>query len=1713
MNLRRSCSIREVVLVGSVALTVLSLASSELEADIVQWDFNGDLSNNVGGAPALVAEAAPPAFAPDVVFLTEEIAGRPAEVASFSRGTYFRMTPNLPANGGGTFLNQYTLLMDVMFSEGTTGWQALFQTNTANSNDGEWFVQPNSSGSGIGISGNYGGVVPDGVWHRLVLVVDLVAGTYRSFIDGELVQQNEGLTVDGRFAVEPTCLLFADENEENAAGFVNSVQLRDEALSDHDVALLGGPTAEGIPTVPPAPPEALGLWEFDDPADPTRATTGADLVLDGSHALVNGVTAADGAVRIGAGSFYRMSHGIAPNGGGSRVNAFTLLFDFRLPALGEWHSFYQTSPGNSDDGECFARADGRLGAGATGYSAVQLAAGTWYRFAVVVDNVAGVYELFLDGERVLDGTPQAVDGRFSLGEQTLLFADDDGEDASFDVALAAVYDSALSRAAILRLGGPGPLDPDNDPPSAVIAPAGPTEAQAGTEYSFEFRAVDPEGDQVQFRIDWGDGDVDDWSPLQDVADSLVATHVFSSSGILPVVVCVRDEHGALGECVEVQTVTVVGDGNAEFLTLPYLQNVKTDGITIMWELDALVGATVEYGLDTSYGGLADATVEASGFSTYIYKTVLTGLSAGRTYHYRVLLGASAGEDRLFRTAPQGEVSFSFGVWSDSQGTNRGAYPPDPLEPTKSMMAHMAAQGVDFGLTAGDLAENGASYADTRDFYLDRVAKFLGQSAPWFNAWGNHDSGNSAVLRKFADMPSKDRPGFGPGFGSYSFDYAGCHFVCIDYITAQSDILNWLEGDLQSAAARDARFTFVTVHVPPYCELWIDGDSWYRANLVPLLERYEVDVCFSGHTHEYERGLRNGVFYCVTGGGSWLDFPESLVRDWEHMTVGGHHDLPGGIDKGLVNEYVLVEVEGDSFTCSMYAFEPSGEVIRVLDGFYTCGENQGEFTDSDGDTFPDRPSGDQLCAPCPTAFACRTDQLTKGVELSWDQADGLDAEGYMLFRDGQVIASLDLSTRGFLDEPPLPASGADTTFSYALEVVGGADSPNCEALVCTATVTPGDARFHEDFDDYDDDSEATTAGWRFVDVNNPVEASTWTLSNPGGRAAPAGADGAPSRGRFAISDSDAQTESNPTGSGMSHDLWSPIFSCVGMAEVWLHMDLSAQLNNNGKAVFDVDVSPDGGTTWSTVFRRVAPARTEAAPFASSVNVGGFFGRLDVEITEVAAGMPEVRFRLRHFEPNFDWWIAVDNLLVDDQAAPAGDTVLLADESFSEGVPAGWTIRGSQSGPNSWTTEDPCARDFDASGSVFPYQDGRGVYRLAAPFAIIDSDCLGDLPQDELLITPSVDCSQASQVYLHFLSETVVGANVQEVRLSLDGGQTFESGPVFSYTRGGLVDPGEEPFFAARNLTVPRAAGQSEVAFAFHYAAQDGWWWAIDDVSVSGDVSDPAPVAVISATPRFGVAPLEVDFDGSDSSYLAGVIASYAWDFGDGKVANGATVTHTFDAPGTYDVQLTVTADDSSTGDASLTIQVREPTPNEPPIARFQADPPRGNAPLVVRFDASASTDPDGQIDSFRWDFGDGNLGSGPQVTHRYDEMGSYTVVLTVTDNDAAARSAAALILVEGGDPTGLQRPGDCNQDGNLDLSDAVCLLNYLFLGIGGTGLPCGDGSNAHPANVELLSVNDDASIDLSDPVALLNFLFLGGPAHPLGVDCVAIGDCPTNPLCP
>ena len=169
------------------------------------------------------------------------------------------------------------------------------------------------------------------------------------------------------------------------------------------------------------------------------------------------------------------------------------------------------------------------------------------------------------------------------------------------------------------------------------------------------------------------------------------------------------------------------------------------------------------------------------------------------------------------------------------------------------------------------------------------------------------------------------------------------------------------------------------------------------------------------------------------------------------------------------------------------------------------------------------------------------------------------------------------------------------------------------------------------------------------------------------------------------------------------------------------------------------------------------------------------------------------------------------------------------------------------------------------------------------------------------------------------------------------------------------------------------------------------------------------------PYTGIAGSPVSFDGTGSSDPDGTIDSYTWDFGDGTIETGATPTHTYISAGIFTVTLTVTDNQGGSSSCTTTATITGEE-NQPPVCDA-GGPYSGTVGESIQFDGTGSSDPDGTIDSYTWDFGDGSISTGATPTHAYISPGTFTVTLTVTDNDGASSTctATAVITSEPNDP--------------------------------------------------------------------------------------------------
>ena len=1143
-----------------VGLSVILLFTVQAEVRgqaIAQWDFEGGLEATTQGQE-LFPEFATPAFEPVFDFEEKEIDGDSAEVCRFEQGTLFRMYHGLSPNAGGAYVNQYTLIMDVMYPEafgaddpdgflGTEGWQALYQTNEANSNDGDWFVNP---AGGIGISGNYGGFAPDGQWHRLALSVDLVAGTYTSYINGERVQQNTGQDIDGRFSLGETIMIFADDNGETSGGYVSSVQIRGVALRDDEIAAFGGASAEGIPL-----PECIG-----------------------ERCCLN--------------RQFRVNYNTESN-----------------TALCDWVS--------------------------------------------------------LDGDEAFQ---------------------------------------------VLRNGKPL------------------SEVLSGDTVSFEDRAPPAGGVMVEYVLQHLQGD---------------EVEVSCSSSV--------DTFGCPDrlECAVEQADSSVTLSWGEGANIPVTGfSIRRDGE----EVAALEAGETSYTDTVDGAGRYNYTVailagdEAVCEDALSCLAIVTGIDLG------------PGVDGLLN-----QYDFNGDLTSSTGGADLIAIASLPLDPAFDE-PEVIFEDADIGGEEAEVA-----------FYS-----------------------RGTFFRLFTGFPPN-------GGGNYTNQYT----LIMDVMFPEGALLEsgWAAFYNTNPPASNDGDWFLQganrgIGISGNYGGTVLPDTWHRLALV-------VDLVDGTYT-SYIDGTQ-----VQQNTGEGLDGRFSLysINDGELEGISIFADDSGDSASGYVNSVQIRDVAMPAGEIAALG-RPTADGIPVL-AEYTC------------------PMGLQGCA----------DQDAREVTLSWEGGSGM--EGLELFRDGELLSALAEGATGFSDEN-VPAG----THVYEIRATG---EEECGNMPLTSTVLLFDEMDYilfEGFDCYRTDEDLAAAGWEAVEVGEPLEDQRWTVTNPSSRANPPSANGMPTGGGFVISEYDDASRDAP-GSGVSHDLWSPVFSTSGHDEVWLHMDAAVQLNNNGDAVFDVEVSTDDGATWDNVFRRVAPARAvEPVPSLELENADGAYGRLHIDLSEFGADQESVRFRLRHFEPTWDWWIAVDNVLVDGNA-PGGDIEVLPLVDFSdEAVPDDWDVYTGDDadGLRPWNVDDICTVSLLNSGiGGFPdMADGRQLHHFDEFFAMVDPVCTGDI-MDEYMALPPMDCSSYEEVFLHVRSAIMASADtLAEILLSLDGGETWEEEPIFTYSGGALSDPEEDPYYNEFVFDVPRAAGQADVVMAFHYSTRTlpgiQAWWAVDDIAVTatgGDDPGPGP----------------------------------------------------------------------------------------------------------------------------------------------------------------------------------------------------------------------------------------------------------------------------------
>ena len=220
---------------------------------------------------------------------------------------------------------------------------------------------------------------------------------------------------------------------------------------------------------------------------------------------------------------------------------------------------------------------------------------------------------------------------------------------------------------------------------------------------------------------------------------------------------------------------------------------------------------------------------------------------------------------------------------------------------------------DFVIHTGDLVANGRVEEQWPVFFS--IEKELLSRLAFFPALGNHEQNGP----KFYEFFDRSQP-------YYSFNWGAAHFTVlfsdIDNLPGGADARGkfreeqkrWLEQDLEKSQGASLRF--VTLHHPPFSAVKSrQGDTNPTKELVPLYERYKVAAVFSGHDHNYQHHLKNGVHYVVSGGGGAPLY-----------AVDG--PLPGiTVTAERTENFVQVSVDGRQVR--MEARRPDGSLIEAF----------------------------------------------------------------------------------------------------------------------------------------------------------------------------------------------------------------------------------------------------------------------------------------------------------------------------------------------------------------------------------------------------------------------------------------------------------------------------------------------------------------------------------------------------------------------------------------------------------------------------------------------------------------------------------------------------------------------------------------------------------------------------------------------------------------
>ncbi len=375
-----------------------------------------------------------------------------------------------------------------------------------------------------------------------------------------------------------------------------------------------------------------------------------------------------------------------------------------------------------------------------------------------------------------------------------------------------------------------------------------------------------------------------------------------------------------------------------------------DHVTLTWESDPRTTQTITWRTEETEvaGQVRYAQSEFTDFFPYnaqtmdaatervatnlgnmnIHSVTLMGLKPGKRYVYQINEGSGWGEIRTFSTPPAKSDGFKFLVFGDSQSINYDVWR------TTLQQAFNSNQDASFFTNVGDLVDVGQDYAQWDAWF--KASQGVIDRIPAMPSTGNHE--NYTPERRFSQpvlfTAQLKVPVNGPERlrrQVYSFDYGDVHFVMLDsQIGEQAQLVpeilemqkTWLEQDL---AATDKKWKIVFLHRPPYYNKAGGANSRIKRAFAPIFDKYQVDVVFSAHEHDYARtypiyndqvvdSRDKGTIYVTTGRSGSKTYNDTTASEWNSFFYNPL-DEPN---------YLVVEIEKQIL--NVKAYKQSGALI-------------------------------------------------------------------------------------------------------------------------------------------------------------------------------------------------------------------------------------------------------------------------------------------------------------------------------------------------------------------------------------------------------------------------------------------------------------------------------------------------------------------------------------------------------------------------------------------------------------------------------------------------------------------------------------------------------------------------------------------------------------------------------------------------------------------